>query len=146
MEMTPLQTALTYYKVKEHPDLNISHPALAEMIQWMMGKDYDDSKIAWCSIFMNWVCHLSGYERSGKATARSWMKVGIEVKLEDAIPGDVVIFWRGSPNDWRGHVGIFINDTNGQIQTLGGNQENSVVILGYSKKRLLKIVRLKSRL
>ncbi len=23
------------------------------------------------------------------------------------LPGDIVIFWRGSPASWEGHVGIF---------------------------------------
>lgn len=97
----------------------------------------------WCSNFVNWVAHKANLERSKKVSARSWLKVGLEVK-EPQI-GDVVIFWRGSRSSWQGHVGIFYGFTpSGKyIRVLGGNQGNAVNIKNYGKHRLLGYRRLR---
>lgn len=98
------------------------------------GKALKD-ETAWCSAFANWVALKAGADRSGKLTARSWMQVGTAV--ETPVKGDVVVLWRGSRNDWRGHVGFFIRETKNWIYVLGGNQGNKVGINAYRKNRLL---------
>lgn len=95
---------------------------------------------AWCSIFINWCCHKAGFERSRKLDARSWLNVG--EKVDNPEMGDVVIFWRGSPNSWMGHVALFVRETPRWIYVLGGNQGNKVCIQAYPKKRLLGYRRL----
>jgi len=96
----------------------------------------------WCSIFMNWVCKKAGFERSGKANARSWLKIGQKVSSPE--PGDLVVYWRESLSSWKGHVGIFLGYSKNKkrIYTLGGNQANSVSISGYDAERLLEFRRL----
>lgn len=95
---------------------------------------------AWCSAYVNWVAKQCNYEHTGKLTARSWLHVGTSVinpKL-----GDVVVFWRESPQSWKGHVGFFIKQTKGFVYVLGGNQNNKVCIKAYPKNRVLDYKRL----
>ena len=99
-----------------------------------------NDEIAWCSTWLNAMAENAGLERSGKANARSWLKVGREI-AEPKV-GDIVIYWRRSPKDWRGHVGIFIREKGDYIYTLGGNQSNRVNIAPYHKSRLLGYRRL----
>ena len=58
----------------------------------------------------------------------------------------IAIFWRESPESWKGHVGIYINEDDGNIFLLGGNQgpNRSVMIQRYSMDRLLGYRRLLS--
>lgn len=100
-----------------------------------------DDETAWCSTFMNAMCNWNCIESSGSALARSWLKVGEEV--ETPRQGDIVIFERGGINSWQGHVGIYINERDGNINTLGGNQSNKVSIAPYNKSRVLGFRRLK---
>lgn len=102
-----------------------------------------DENVAWCSAFINWIAIKGGYEHSGKLTARSWLEQGEEVT--DPQLGDLAIFWREHPNSWKGHVGLFVNclQDDKSIHCLGGNQNNSVSIKAYSKKRLLGFRRLR---
>lgn len=102
-----------------------------------------DDETAWCSAFWNWVAKKSGYEVSGKLNARSWMKVGESVDLEQAKPGDTVVLWRESRSSWKGHVGGYIRHNAQFIWILGGNQNNEVNIKKYNRNRLLGVRRLK---
>lgn len=107
-------------------------------------KNINTDEIAWCSTFVNWVAQKAGLQHSGKANARSWLNVGTKVNTPE--PGDVVVFWRESPQSWKGHVGIFIGmSANGKrIYCLGGNQGNRVSVSAYAKKYLLSYQRLRN--
>jgi uncharacterized protein (TIGR02594 family) len=128
-----LKTALSQYGVKEiignEHNQKIIEYARACGWSWVR-----DDETPWCSIFMNWVALQSGYERSGRADARSWLSVGEEVAVPET--GDVVIFKRGN-SEWQGHVGIYVSEEDGYINVLGGNQSDSVRIAKYSKADLL---------
>lgn len=95
---------------------------------------------AWCSAFINWVALQAGKEMSGELNARSWLKVGTELKVPEV--GDVVVFWRESRRSWKGHVGLFIRETETHVYVLGGNQNNQVNIKAYPKYRVLSYRRL----
>ena len=99
-----------------------------------------DDETAWCSAFANWVCKKAGLEYSGALNARSWLNIGCEVDTPEI--GDVVVFWRGNPDGWQGHVAFFIRETKNWIYVLGGNQNNQVKISAYHKNRLLGYRRL----
>lgn len=100
----------------------------------------DDSQTAWCSAVLNYFAKKYGYERSMQLDARSWLKVGTTV-LEPKM-GDVVVFWRESPDSWKGHVAIYINHNTKYVWCLGGNQGNSISIAAYPRERLLGYRRL----
>jgi len=110
-----------------------------EVLKYFNDLGFDGSKLkdetAWCSAFVNWVCKQNGAKYSGKLNARSWLNVGKITKTPEV--GDIVVFWRGSPESWKGHVGFYINQDENYIYVLGGNQNNQVNIKGYNKNRLL---------
>ena len=100
-----------------------------------------DDETAWCSCFINYIAKQCGVTMSNKLNARSWLKVGEEIKYP--LPGDVVIFWRESKDSWKGHVGLFAGyNKAGNIFVLGGNQGNEVNITLYNSERLLGFRRL----
>ena len=127
--------ALEYYGLTERPGPG-SNPEILDMIKTMFPDAEDDSKVAWCSIFINYISDQAGYEKSGSGLARSWEKVGTPVEYVDRKIGDIAVFWRGSKDGWQGHVGLFVNDTeDGRLRILGGNQSDSIniTILGWDK-------------
>jgi len=101
-------------------------------------------EIAWCSTFVNWVAWKAGLQISGKANARSWLSVGTKVTVPE--PGDIVVFWRESPQSWKGHVGIFmgISFDKKRVYCLGGNQGNRVSLSAYRTLNVLSYQRLAS--
>lgn len=133
---TPLELAFTYLGEVEKFTDGTSNPVVLsfykDFANWVT-----DTEVAWCSAFVNTIYASTGYEYSGKLTARSWLKVGQEI--DDPRPGDIVVFWRNSPNSWQGHVAIYLNHTpDGRyISVLGGNQSNMVKVSNYSANRLL---------
>lgn len=101
-----------------------------------IGFDYiQDDETSWCSAALNYVCKKLGYERSGSLVARSWLKMPIRV-LKPSL-GDIVVFWRESPDSWKGHVGLYISHDIHNVYTLGGNQNNSISIKPYPRDRVL---------
>jgi uncharacterized protein (TIGR02594 family) len=99
-------------------------------------------EIPWCSTFVNWVAWKCGLQYSGKPNARSWLNVGTRVILPE--PGDIVIFWRESPQSWKGHVGFFLglSPDKTRVYCLGGNQGNRVSVSAYRLNTVLSYQRL----
>ena len=105
----------------------------------------NDDETPWCSIFANWVAMKAGLQRSKKANARSWLLTALNVDTSPE-PGDIVVFWRGSPDSWEGHVAIFFgfSITGERVYCLGGNQGNQVSVSAYSFDNVLGFRRLVS--
>ncbi|SHE41127.1 TIGR02594 family protein [Mariniphaga anaerophila] len=99
-------------------------------------------EIPWCSTFVNWVAKKAGLQSSGKANARSWLSVGTRVNMPE--PGDIVVFWRESPESWKGHVGFFLGVSfdKKRVYCLGGNQGNRVSVSAYRLNTVLAYQRL----
>ena len=99
-------------------------------------------EIPWCSTFVNWVANKAGLQISGKANARSWLNVGAKVTSPE--PGDVVVFWRESPESWKGHVGFFLGASPDlkRVYCIGGNQGNRVSVSAYRMETVLSFQRL----
>ena len=138
--MEHLMIALSQIGTKEIP----GHRDNREILKYFNETGFDGKKLkdetAWCSAFMNWVALKSGLDYPNKLNARSWLKIGWEVKQPQI--GDIVVFWRGSKQGWKGHVGLFIREEKGYIYCLGGNQSNEVNIKPYLKTQLLQYRRL----
>lgn len=139
--MKILQTALSQYGVKEVVGKKHNPQILKYFKATGLDSDKLNDETAWCSAFANWVAKSSGYEKSNQLTARSWLKVG--ESTQDPQPGDVVVFWRDSPESWKGHVGFFVRQTKRYVYVLGGNQKNQVNIKAFPKTRLLDYRKLK---
>ncbi len=99
-------------------------------------------EIAWCSTFVNWVSMKAGLQYTKKANARSWLNAG--VKVTEPEPGDIVVFWRESPESWKGHVAIFLGFSidKKRVYCLGGNQGNRVSVSAYRVNTVLSYQRL----
>ncbi len=133
--MNIINKALSEYGVKEI----VGSKDNQRIIKYFNEIGFDGEKLkdetAWCSAFANWVAKTTGYEYSGKLTARSWLRVG-ESQSTPRL-GDVVVLWRESPDSWKGHVGFFVKATRHYVYVLGGNQRNMVCIKAYPKHRVL---------
>jgi len=130
---------LKHYGIKEVlGDKN--NPAIVEMFQEIGYTWVKDDATAWCSASLNYFCKKTGYQRSGKLDAKSWLKVGTEIKEPEL--GDIVVFWRGDPKGWQGHVGIFITKDKDSVFTLGGNQSDMLCVAPYPVTRVLGYRRL----
>lgn len=94
-----------------------------------------DDETAWCAAFANAMLKRAGVEGTGKLNARSFLDWG--APLNKPRVGCVVVFSRGNPKGWQGHVGFYVGEDSRYIRVLGGNQSNAVTISRYSKSRLL---------
>ena len=99
-----------------------------------------DDETAWCAAFVGAMLKRAGIKGTGKLNARSYLDWGTPVARKNALPGDVVIFKRGS-SSWQGHVAFFVKDRGALIDVLGGNQSNAVNVKGYQAAALLGIRR-----
>lgn len=109
------------------------------ILDWAKDLDiwYPDDNTAWCGLF---VAHCIGVTLpqeplpSNPLGARNWMLFGEETP---PVRGSVLVFWRGSPEGWKGHVGFYHSEDRVCYNVLGGNQSNSVSIARIKKDRLL---------
>lgn len=131
-----IELALNEYGVTEVPGKE-NNPRIMQYFR-EIGKSWvQNDETSWCSAFVNWICMKAGAEYSGELNARSWLKLGLGKEIDDPKPFDIAIFWRVAKDDWRGHVGFYINETADHINVLGGNQRNMVCIESYPKEQLL---------
>lgn len=140
--LSPYDVARGLIGTKEIPGKNHN----GTIVKWLRAIEtwVNDDETAWCSAFVNHCAREAGYEQSDNLAARSWLKFGDEVDIGKARQGDVVIFWRGSPSAWTGHVGFVDSLTASSVRTLGGNQNNEVNITSYARSMVLGIRRLRT--
>jgi uncharacterized protein (TIGR02594 family) len=94
-----------------------------------------DDEVAWCAAFVGAMLKRAGYPGSGSLAARSYLNYGR--KIDKPEPGCIVVFWRGSPTSWEGHVAFYVRDDGSHIRVLGGNQGNAVTEASYPRKQVL---------
>lgn len=90
---------------------------------------------SWCAAFVYWCIKEAGMTPKKSLAARDWLNWG-EPVFEPEL-GDIVIFSRGDPKGWQGHIGFYVKNDGSNIWVLGGNQSNQVVIDKYAGTRLL---------
>ncbi|ETD90412.1 NlpC/P60 family protein [Rhodobacter capsulatus] len=66
--------------------------------------------------------------------ARAWGRFGDPVA---PVFGAVLVFWRGAPSGWQGHVGFCRGEDASAYHVLGGNQSDAVTVTRIAKTRLL---------
>jgi len=139
MNIQMVQVVLDQYGLREVAG-EADNPGIMEMAKECGFTHYKHDEIAWCSLLMNWAAFKTGYQRSNSLAARSWL--GIGEPTETPQMGDIVVFWRISPDGPYGHVGLYIGTRNGLIYVLAGNQGNEVSIVGFTTEKLLGYRRL----
>lgn len=110
-----------------------------EIMRYWASCDYDPpdgDETAWCSAAANHWLQKAGVPGTRLPNARSWERWGAELKKPKL--GCVVVFWRGSPTAWTGHVALYIGPGKpGYIKVLGGNQGNSVSVAEYPEAQVV---------
>ena len=106
----------------------------------------DPVRTEWCAAFVNAILEIDGIPNLNNQTkypplmARSFLYWGDSVDPELIQRGDIVVFPRGD-SGWKGHVGFFVEEVNGDWLILGGNQSNQVRYDLYKPQRALGIRR-----
>jgi uncharacterized protein (TIGR02594 family) len=121
---------------KEIPG-NGSNPEI-ELYHSYASEDNDEplhDGIPWCSSFLCYLVEVAGQKSVNSRAARAWLNYGI--KTLSPVPGDIVVFWRGSRSSWMGHCGVYIAETPTHVLTGGGNQADEVNLTWYSKNKVL---------
>ena len=150
IEITAFEIAERYVGMKEVPG-TASNPMVLGMLQlddkWPTGDD-----VPWCSAFTNYICWTLRLPRSKSLAARSWLKIGQSVPIEEAQVGfDIVILKRGGEGqpgpevlDAPGHVGFYAGKEEDKILVLAGNQNDEVNVSRFPVEQLLGIRRIYS--
>jgi len=96
----------------------------------------DPKTTPWCAGFVGSVLNAGGIKGTGSLMAKSYLNYGQPVKQPSR--GDIVVFndMSGSNNPSKGHVGFVDRVENGQVWTLGGNQDNAISLKPYSMNQV----------
>ena len=132
------QSALGYKDLKEYPGSQHN----PEIIKFFADSGHNwvqDDETAWCAAFVGSVLAQCGISGTNKLNARSYLKWGNSVDINNAKQGDVVVFWRESKDSWKGHVAFYSEHDANNVYVLGGNQGNAVSIQSYPLSRLLDV-------
>lgn len=97
--------------------------------------EIQDDETSWCAAFVGAHVARKGYAAPGDARARAFLNWGQPIETPDI--GAVVVFWRESPQSWKGHVGFVWGVDGDDILVLGGNQGDAVSIARFHKSRVL---------
>lgn len=101
-----------------------------------LGADYPSDDTSWCGLAMGyWTTKAGGQPPKNYLAARQWLKSGTAVTEPQV--GDVCILWRGTPDGWEGHVGLFVSRRGSMLYLLGGNQGNVVTVSSFHADKLL---------
>lgn len=138
-----LEEALKYLGTKESIN-GKSNPVILDWYKELgMPGIKDCINIAWCGTFVAICAKRSGRKwispKDNFMVARNWSKFPSgSTKLQRPCEGCVVVFWRGSPTGWQGHVGIVAGkDKAGNLMVIGGNQSNMVKLAPYGTDRVI---------
>ena len=132
------QAALGYKGIKEYPGSQHN----PEVVKFFSDSGHDwvqDDETPWCAAFVGSVLAQCGISGTNKLNARSYLGWGSSTSISNANPGDVVVFWRGSRDSWKGHVAFYSHHDENNVHVLGGNQGNSVSIKAYPRDRVLDV-------
>ncbi len=114
----------------------LTNPKIEEMFSLSGSPWVHSDETPWCAAFVGACLRLSGFRSSNNLGARSYLNYG--APLEEPVPGCIVVFWRGDPNDTsRGHVAFLDHVDDKYVYALGGNQGNMVQVRPYDRNRVL---------
>ena len=151
LQITAFELGQRFAGIEERPGPKDNHPAIVWGLELCgLGRNQPD-EVAWCSAWANLVAYLLDLPRSKNAAARSWLRVGLPIRLGDAEAGfDVVVLKRGQGHQpgpevthgAPGHVGFFAGIEGDHVLILGGNQGDSVSLGRFNVADVLGVRRL----
>lgn len=147
--ISPYMLAQRFDGLRETPGA-VHNPAVLTMLQ-LIDRSVHDDETPWCSAFVHYVAWLLGAPRAKSLAARSWLRVGVPVLLNEARAGfDIVVLKRGTnapgPEvlDAPGHVGFFVQFKHApdRVTVFGGNQADHVCAEDFPADQVLGVRRL----
>jgi uncharacterized protein (TIGR02594 family) len=97
----------------------------------------DPARVPWCGDFVETAVALTLPGEpipENPYLALNWKKFGRA--LQSGVYGAILVFWRGNPGSWKGHVGFYWGEDDTHYHVLGGNQGNAVNVARIAKNRL----------
>lgn len=114
-------------------------PSSPIIMNWAEDLDiaYSGDDVPWCGLFVAH-CMRTGLPEidlpANPLGARQWLSYGETAKPQ---LGAILVFWRGSPSGWQGHVGFYWGEDEACFHVLGGNQSDAVTVTRIERRRLL---------
>lgn len=127
--------ALKYEGIKE-----IAGPGTQKDIaRWLdvLDAPFEGDETAWCGTAVGaWIAAALPNEPlpNNPWGSINWMKWGRQ--LTTPAIGAPMIFWRGNPDSWQGHIALYEGERSDAFLVYGGNQNNGVNRTWISKSRL----------
>lgn len=107
------------------------NPEIVQMWKDIKRSGIKDDETPWCAAFVGACLERAGIQSSRFESAKSYLGWGIA--LQNPVYGCVVVMDRKG----GGHVGFLVGiDKAGNLQILGGNQEDQVKVSSFSKDRV----------
>jgi uncharacterized protein (TIGR02594 family) len=82
----------------------------------------------WCAIFVNAALEANNIPGTRSPSSQSFRHNDNFVPLTGPALGAIAVFWRMSRTSGLGHVGLYVSETVGYVNTLGGNEGDAVRI------------------
>ena len=132
-----LLQALKTYGVVETPGPGNTPEIMAWAQRTGLDRAYKNDETAWCGLWMAYTALESGWDIGfpNPLGARQWLNWGTPITEPEL--GSVLVFWRGKPSGWQGHVGLYVGEDDQAFHVLGGNTSDTVGITRIERKRLL---------
>ncbi len=109
---------------------------LKEFLKKGKGTPGDPALIPWCGDFVETCIALSLPSEPLPANpyaAINWLSFGAPCRPQT---GAILVFWRGKPSGWQGHIGFYAGEDATHFHVLGGNQSDAVTVSRIAKSRL----------
>lgn len=136
-----LEAAGQYIGEAEWPGSK-TNPVISGFFAASGNSEVTSDEVPWCAAFVGAVLAQIGLQGTGKLNARSYKDWGATIALKDAKPGDIIVFWRESPQSWKGHVGFLVRfEGSDRVIVRGGNQRNRVADDSYPVGQILAVRR-----
>lgn len=144
-----LGLALQHIGVREEPGARKNNPEILAMFTAAGAEWVSKDEVAWCSAFACYIAELAGAANPRTIRARRWLELAHADRIEsidDLVPGDLVVLWRGSPSSTQGHIAVFLGRQRGArtdlLWLIGGNQRDTVCPAAYPANQFLAGLRL----
>ena len=83
------------------------------------------------------------YSLGARDIRKQLVNKGWGITPDDAhppLPGDVIVWWRGTPTGWQGHVGLIYSYADGIVTTIEGNKTPKVGKFSYTLGAIDKLL------
>lgn len=111
----------------------------AELYAWLKsaGSAVNPKTTAWCGDAVETAIRRALPDETLPANpfaSIAYLEFG--VRLDRPAVGAVLVFWRGRPDGWQGHVGFYVGEDEQHYFVLGGNQSDAITITKIRKRRI----------